>query len=197
MNQLAAKGTSKTLQLLKMAANIEELRKSEFWKKKFRKAVVTRDTNKNGSISRGDFEIVFERYKKTAKSSPEKLNSLSKAMFSFCDKLGLVAGSGELSYEEFESRWQSIMAKQENCKGMFKPMFKCLDANDDGYISLTEWQFHNSALGISQEYSKNSFDAMDRDGDGKVKEDEFVDYHDEYYHTAENKLNSAILYGPL
>ena len=89
------------------------------------------------------------------------------------------------------------MAKQENCKGMFKPMFECLDVNDDGYITLNEWQFHNSALGISQEQSKISFDAMDRDGDGRVTAEEFVDYRDEYYHTAENKLNSAVLYGPL
>ena len=80
---------------------------------------------------------------------------------------------------------------------MFKPMFECLDVNDDGYITLNEWQFHNSALGISQEHSKLSFDAMDRDGDGRVTVEEFVDYHDEYYHTAENKLNSAVLYGPL
>ena len=30
-----------------------------------------------------------------------------------------------------------------------------------------------------------------------VTVDEFVDYHDEYYHTTENKLNCAVLYGPL
>ena len=180
-----------------MMATIAELSKSEFWKTKFSRAVVTRDANKNGSISRGDFEIVFDRYKKIAKSSQQKLDALYKTMFLFCDKLGLVAGSGELSYEQFEGRWQALMAKQENCKGMFKPMFECLDVNDDGYITLNEWQFHNSALGISQEQSKISFDAMDRDGDGRVTAEEFVDYHDEYYHTAENKLNSAVLYGPL
>ena len=56
-------------------------------------------------------------------------------------------GSGQLSYEEFEGRWQALMAKQENCN---KPMFECLDANDDGYITLSEWQFHNSTLGTSK-----------------------------------------------
>ena len=88
-----------------MMATIAELSKSEFWKTKFRRAVVTRDANKNGSISRGDFEIVFDRYKKIVKSSQQKLDALYKTMFLFCDKLGLVAGSGELSYEQFEGRW--------------------------------------------------------------------------------------------
>ena len=59
-----------------MMATIAELSKSEFWKTKFSRAVVTRDANKNGSISRGDFEIVFDRYKKIAKSSQQKLDAM-------------------------------------------------------------------------------------------------------------------------
>ena len=76
-------------------------------------------------------------------------------------------------------------------------IFACLDANGDGFISLKEWRVHNSAMGISPEHAKNSFHAMDADGDGKVKRKEFVEYHLEYYNSTENKLNSAILYGPL
>ena len=38
---------------------------------------------------------------------------------------------------------------------------------------------------------------MDKDGGGKITKEEFLDYNSEFFHTTENKLNSAILYGPL
>ena len=75
-------------------------------------------------------------------------------------------------------------------------MFECLDANGDGHISLNEWEDYYVSLAIPKEYAKNSFEAMDTNGDGKITMDEFLAYNIEYFHTAENKLNSAILYGP-
>ena len=48
-----------------------ELRKSEFWRKKFRKAVETRDADKNGYISRSDFQLVLERYQKLSETTAE------------------------------------------------------------------------------------------------------------------------------
>ena len=175
--------------------DIAELRKSEFWRKKFRRAVETRDVDKNGFISRSDFELVLEHYKKTA-DTKEKYEALSQIMFSFCDNIGLVDDSLQLSYEEVEDRWQAMVAKGDY-KDLFKRIFTYFDANGDGHISLSEWTIHNAALRISPQHAKNSFEAMDTDGDGKVIMDEFVEYHAEFFLTTENKLNSAILYGPL
>ena len=76
-------------------------------------------------------------------------------------------------------------------------MFYCLDGDGDGFISIAEWKFHYAAMGILLEYAQASFDAMDKDGDGKITMDEFLNYHIEYFCSAENELNSAILYGPL
>ena len=50
-------------------------------------------------------------------------------------------------------------------------------------------------MGISPECAAHAMDA--KYGDGKVTRKEFVDYHIECYHSTENKLNSAILHGPL
>ena len=100
------------------------------------------------------------------------------------------------SIEEFEQRWLES-AREGAFMDRFKGMFKCLDVNDDNFIDLAEWKFHNAAVGISPEHAEASFKAIDRDGDGKITEDEFVNYHFEYFYSTENKLNSAILFGPL
>ena len=173
-----------------------KLQESDFWRRKFRKAVITRDTNKSGSLSRYDFEVIVQRYKNTAESPTEKIEALSKSMFSFCDELGLVDGSVEQSYDEFEGRWQALMAR-DNYVIVFQHMFMCLDADGDGFITFNEWNVHNAALGISPESAKESFNAMDGDEDGKITMNEFLAYHYEFFFSTENKLNSAILFGPL
>ena len=176
--------------------DIVELKKSDFWKKKIRRAVVARDTNKSGSITRSDFEMLIEHYKKNARGTTEKIETMSKTILTFCDKVGLVDHSKMLSYDEFEEYLLAFLCQNAFLE-RFRNLFRCLDANGDNCIDLTEWKLHNASMGIPPEHAENSFNAMDTDEDGKVTEDEFVSYHAEYFHTTENKLNSAILYGPL
>ena len=179
--------------------DIVELRKSDFWKKKIRKIVAYRDADKNGLISRKDFKIIVERFKNNAKSTPDKVELFSKNMLTFCDKVGLVDDSVEQSYEEFEIRWQDLILKDKTKhERLFNDMFVCLDINGDGVISLEEWKAHSWAIGgVPPEHAEDSFKAMDLNKDGKVTMDEFFAYHNEYFYSTENKLNSAILFGPL
>ena len=88
--------------LILKKVDIVELKKSEFWKKRFRRAVEVRDIDKNGSISRSDFEMLVEHYKKNAGATTDKIDTMSKIISTFCDKVGLVDHNVVLSYEEFE-----------------------------------------------------------------------------------------------
>ena len=178
--------------------DIVELRKSEFWRKKIRKAVVARDANNSGTISRKDFEIIVADYKKIA-TNEEKFELVKKSFLSFCDKVGLVNDSVELSYEEFEGYLHTLFAEDKMAhQQKFYDMFVCLDANGDGYISLEEWKVHSGAIGgVPPEHAEESFSAMDKNKNRKVTLDEFVAYHSEFFYSTENKLNSAILFGPL
>ena len=177
--------------------DVSALSKSEFWKKKIRKAVVSRDANKDGLISREDFELVLERYKKVESSKEEHLENLSKCLFSLCGVTGLNDASVKLSYDEYEKRWLANIVNFAESRDLFRSMFDNLDVNGDGVVSFSEWETHYVAMGISPEHARPSFDAIDANSDGKVTKDEFVNYHYEFFFTTENKLNSAILYGPL
>ena len=176
--------------------DIVELQKSEFWRKKIRRAVEARDVNKSNSITRSDFFLIVEYYKKHSGATAEKIEELSKIFSTYCDKNGLVDDTVVLSMEEFEKRWLES-TRDRPFVDRFTGMFKCLDINGDNFIDLAEWKIHNVAIGIPPEHAEASFNAIDRDGDGKITEDEFVNYHFEYFYSTENKLNSAILFGPL
>ena len=62
---------------------------------------------------------------------------------------------------------------------------------------MKEWELHYKCMGTDPKYAKASFEAMDTNGDGVVSFEEFTAYHVEFFTTNENKLNSAILHGPL
>ena len=76
-------------------------------------------------------------------------------------------------------------------------MFNCLDINGDGVVSMNEWELHYKCMGIDPKHAKASFEAMDTNSNGVVSLEEFTAYHVEFFSSTDNKLNSAILYGPL
>ena len=87
--------------------------------------------------------------------------------------------------------------KLQFARNNFSDMFSNLDMNGDGVVTFNEWSAHYHCMGIDTAHARASFDAMDKSGDGKITKEEFVNYHYEYWYTAENTLNSEIMYGPL
>ena len=183
-----------------VAVDFSALWQNQFWKKKFRKAVLVRDTNKDGCISRADFELMVDHCKKLDSSTPKHLDKFTQYVQMFCTSFGLVDESVKLSYNEFEEKWMGFIkewVEKGTIDNFFESMFHMQDINEDGFISFEEWTAHYQISGIDTAHARASFDAMDTNHDGKISEDEFVKYHMEYFFSTENKLNSAILCGPL
>ena len=183
-----------------MDVNVDKLRENEFWRKKIYQAVKARDVDKNGYLSRADFELTLNRYKQLPSTTPQLLENLTKMMESFCNGLGLKDDSAHLNYAQAREIFCS-MVKDWAEKGLGEQsamsMFNCVDADGDGYISPDEWKNHYIALGIDPVHAPASFKAIDTSGDGRISREEFVAYHMEYYFTDQNKLQSSILYGPM
>lgn len=176
---------------------LDALRKSDFWKKKFHTAVTATDVDKDGYISRTDFNMIVQRYK-DAGSSPEHVKRLEESFEKLYEIWDMTDESKKLSLEEFEKMFEEKLEKSyAYTDELYSGWFRQVDMNADGVISLEEWKVHNAALGISSENAKKSFLAMDANGDNEVSLQEFIDYHTEFFFSAEDNLHSSILYGPL
>lgn len=175
---------------------LDTLRKSDFWKKKFHAAVSATDVDKDGFISRDDFNMIVQRYKE-AGASPEHVKNVQESF----EKLYVIwdmTDDKKMTLEEFEVMFQGRLEKSfAYADELYSGWFKQVDMNADGEISQEEWRIHNSALGISIEHATASFNAMDANGDGVVSMEEFIDYHKEFFFSAEDNLKSSILYGPI
>ena len=183
-----------------MALDFSALVQNDFYRKKFRRAVEVRDVNRDGCISRADFDIMVERCKNLDSSTPKHLERLTQHMKETCDFFGLVDDSVKYTYSEFEDKWFDII-KEWFAKGttarLTASLFQIVDINEDGFISFEEWVAYHQIVGMDTAHARASFDAIDTNHDGKISEDEFVKSHVEFFCSSENKLNSAILFGPL
>ena len=144
------------------------------------------EIQKSGTITRSDFELIIEKYKQTTEKA--KYESLSKNLLHFCDLWGLTDASVVQSYKEFEEQWLASISKiKDSHLSMFHDAFQCLNVDGSGFIYLKEWTSHCVAIRVPAECAKQSFNAMDKDNEGKITLDEFVAYHAEFFYSYHRK----------
>ena len=75
--------------------------------------------------------------------------------------------------------------------------FNCLDSNKDGFISYDDWLIHMRILNFdSTEEMRQMFDALDINGDGKLKWEEFLPVTRAFWYNVPVATSTDIMYGP-
>ena len=77
-------------------------------------------------------------------------------------------------------------------------LFRCLDSNNDGYITYDEWIVYMEInnFGSSDEVVKQAFDEIDANKDGKLSLQEFIDVNSEYWLKAPTSPAIKKMFGP-
>ena len=127
----------------------------------------------------------------------KKLAKLYETFEDMMKTLGILDYGTKLTLQQVMEITGKNSGKFEDYEECLIASFEVIDSNDNGVISYDEWENYYKALAIDTKYARASFDAMDTDGDGVISKDEFVAYTKEYYFSADDKLNSSIMYGPL
>ena len=180
-----------------MAIQSATLRDNPFWRKKIHRVCEVYDTDNSGYISPADFDAIVARYSQLSTATTEQIEGLKKAFGAYWEGFD---DSTKLNYNEFMEKSVGYLLNlptDEIPSKIWLEMFENLDINKDGVISFQEWCAHYKGIGVDVAHARASFDAMDTNKDGKISKDEFVAYHKEFYLTAEDKLHSSILFGPL
>ncbi len=82
-------------------------------------------------------------------------------------------------------------------KANLEMMFKAIDLNGDGIISLPEWKIYYKAMGIPDEKeAEKSFKIVDLNGDGDMSLEEYITGAFDFLYNQEDSVNKNFL-GPL
>lgn len=175
------------------------LRADPYWNKKIFTTARATDADKDGFVDLADFELIVSRYSNNSAANPAHTEAVAKAFRQISSMMGIDEHT-RLTYSQFKERFAEII-EQYTKEGQFDTLinakFDSYDINGDGLIDFSEWRFHYESIGIPIKYAQASFDAIDTKHDGIISREEFLAYHKEHFLSTENKLNSAILFGPL
>ena len=87
---------------------------------------------------------------------------------------GLVDDTKQFTHEEFKKRNASMPNHAQLHDRIFRTMFRGLDINGDGVVSIDEWELHYKCMGIDPKHAKASFEAMDTIRDNVVSGEDFL-----------------------
>lgn len=169
----------------------------EFHKKKIRQYAKVRDADKDGFVTRHDYDLILERYKKLGVSD-QHIKFTKRFFDTVCDAVGLTDHTKALTYEQFADNYTSQVVKiAKDNLAYANSAFDVVDLDGDGDISFAEWETTMKALGFDTAHARVTFDAMDTNGNNTIQRDEFADYHYEFFMSTDDKMNSSILFGPI
>lgn len=140
------------------------------------------DINKDGYISRKDYEEIAQKIAEYGKLSQEDAASAMSAFLEIADILDLKPGV-KLTIEEASQKVHKntlSLPSDKNkdiCDRTYGMMFDAFDTNNDGHISVEEFIgifFKILAPDIKEEDARHSFNVLDTDNDGEISREEFL-----------------------
>jgi len=177
---------------------------ASFADKKYRTYFKRMDYDKDGVITRKDFEGMAARFIAAGKFDAARGAKLTATLEAAWDKyLKDFANKDQITEADFVSNLKKVAADSSHHDALTGPLplfFQCIDSNADGMIDKEEYINFFVILGVENPdpLARASFDAIDQNQDGLLSIDEFTDAGKEFFtNVTDESKPSKMFFGPL
>lgn len=162
------------------------------------------DMDKDGYMSKEDFELMAKKLNELSNATGEQAESRRKA-FTHCADIFEFTPGVKTPREDAVKNMNEVMLKlsleeqRAMSDNILNPIFDAMDLDQNGNISLDEYKTYTQvlALDLSDEDKGKSFNLIDTNQDGQISREEFLKAAFEYLCNFEENEFSNVFYGPL
>ncbi|XP_053680046.1 sarcoplasmic calcium-binding protein [Anopheles nili] len=174
---------------------------SEFWRRKMRTLHGVLDVNKDGVISYDDFMLLTEKFASLGHLDAKAKNEFRDIMrITWEQQWGEITPYNLVTVEQYLTEMHHVVNDKDLKKKVhrFLPyLYKAVDKDRSGSISLTEFKLFFRCLGLTEENAAVSFAVIDKNGDGQITLDEFVKLGKDFFVSEKESHVSRMFWGPL
>ena len=162
------------------------------------------DLNEDGYLSSEDYECIAKRMVEYGKLTTERAQSVHDMIMSAASRAGIKPGV-KLPLEEAMKKASGssleapVEVQRKRISDTHGPIFNAIDTNQNGRISLSEYSIYFKVVAplVTEEDIKKSFTTIDKDKNGFISREEFLEAaYDFFYGLEETELSKAF-FGPL
>ena len=173
--------------------------------RKMRTRMFRIDINKDGFISREDFELMGIKLAEHSGMTGEKAEAAKKQFLKVADMINLKPGVKtpleEAAKKANEKLLTSMTARERSAliDDTHDLLFDALDTNNDGVISFGEFKVYLNIIApeIGEDLITHSFNTIDIDKNGEISREEFLAAANDFLQGVEETELSKVFFGPL
>ena len=158
----------------------------------------------DGKLSREDFERYAEHERDVVKFlKPQEAEKVYSGLMSISDTLGLdkYAKDGGMSYTVRELDIARRIAARKDLPEVSRVLhlayFRAIDTNGDHFLEKSEWTNYLKMCKTytSEEQAMESFDSIDKNKDGAISLEEYVEYATDFWCNLGEEYGAQDMYG--
>ncbi|CAG9103961.1 unnamed protein product [Plutella xylostella] len=175
--------------------------RSEFWRRKMRTVHNILDVDKDGLISYNDFLLFAERFKNLGHLDEKHAQEFTQIIkLTWEEQWGAVDPYNFVTVEQYLEDMHHVLndkSLKKKAHRWLPYLFKAVDKDASGFISVKEFQLFYECLGLDHEHAAVAFAVIDTNGDGKISLKEFVKLGKDFFFTEDETKVSKMFWGPL